>query len=151
MNDSALMPKFKDGAIFTGWIAGILLLGSLCWFLTGSLRADFLMRSVNRSLKEGGYSLAVGRPAAPRELEPETTRMGQWFFQAGTEGQDSRVLVFTMIDGGCFFPCAALVKGGTVEEIVPLNSYAGKFLARVSPGVINLYKRRIEGNRKEEQ
>jgi hypothetical protein len=145
------MPKFRDFAVFTGWIAGILLLGSLCWFLTRSPRADFLMRSVNRSLREGGYSVAVGRPLTQRELEPEAARMGQWFFQAGEEEQYRRVLVFTMIDGGVFFPCAALVNGGTVEEIVPLSRYAGKFLTRVSPGVINLYKRRIEGSRKGEQ
>jgi hypothetical protein len=109
------------------------------------------MLSVNRALKEEGYSLSVERPLTQRELAPETTRMGQWFFQAGEDGQSRRVLVFTMIDGGVFFPCAALVNGGTVEEIVPLSSYAGKFLTRVSPGVINLYKRRIEGSRKGEQ
>jgi hypothetical protein len=141
------MPKFKDFAVFTGWIAGIILLGGLCWFLTESIRADFLMRSVNRALEQEGYSLAVGRPVTQRELAPETARMGRWFFQAGTEGPERRVLVFTMIDGGLFFPCAAVVNNGIVEEILPLNGYSGKFLSRVSPGVISIYKRRIEERR----
>jgi hypothetical protein len=103
------------------------------------------MRAVNRSFSRGGYELSLEKPIPARELPPKTSALGQWFL-GGTERADRTILVFTMIDGGAFFPCAALVDGnGNVEEIIPLNGYSERFLDRVSPGVIRFYTHRIEG------
>ncbi|MDR2617535.1 MAG: hypothetical protein LBC62_01580 [Treponema sp.] len=143
----SFMPRIKDSAIFTAWIAGLCLAGILCWFLTQEIRANFLMRSVNRALAQialDGQPLSLGKPLAFRDLPPETTRMGTWYTLEDPEGQKG--LVFTIIADGSFLPCLAVVSPeGPVERIVPLNRHSEKLLDRVSPGVLGIYIRRIEG------
>ncbi|MDR1566811.1 MAG: hypothetical protein LBS48_05975 [Treponema sp.] len=145
---SPFMPRVKDSALFLGWIAGLVLTGVLCWSLTQQIRANFLMRSVNRVLARiawEGQPLSLGKPLAFRDLPPETTRMGTWFTLEDAEGQKG--LVFTIIANGSFLPCLAVVSPeGLVERIVPLNSHSAKLLDRVSSGALGIYIRRIEGS-----
>jgi hypothetical protein len=107
------------------------------------------MRSVNRVLAQidwDGQPLSLENPLGFRDLHPETTRMGTWFTFKDTEGQKG--LVFTIIANGSFLPCLAVVSPeGLVERIVPLNSHSEKLLDRVSPGVLGIYIRRIEGGK----
>jgi hypothetical protein len=148
MRDSkSLIPKLKDTAIFVGWIAGIVLIAALCWFLTQNLRSQFLLRSVNRALSQVEGPKRFGELRAPipvKDLGKDASRIGSWFSLKDREGY--KVLVFSLISGGNFLPCAAVINAGDkVEGIVPLNSHAAKFLEKVPPGVLEVYTSRIEG------
>jgi hypothetical protein len=139
---NSLMPRIKDSAILLGWIGGIILAGGLCWQLTRNTRAELLMVSVNLALAGEGNPLRLEKPIAFRDLPSNAARMGTWF---SLEDGNRKALVFTMIAGGSFLPCAALVDaGGKVERIFPLNSHSSKLLSRISPGVLRIYTRRIE-------
>jgi hypothetical protein len=136
------IPRLKDTAILFGWIAALLLIGCLCWFLTMPLRNDTLRNSVNRVFIQAGDARRLDAPIAPAAIKPSLGRIGTWF----TMRDGYRALVFSLIADGVFLPCAAIVNPqGKLEEIIPLSDGGAKLLARVSPGIIKLYTRRIEG------
>ena len=136
-----LLDKLKDTSILLAWIAGLIIISCLCWVLSRSLRADFLQRSINRALTYTDDSRQLGAALAPGTLKPKLERLGFWY----DLGDDSRVIVFTIIADGLFLPCAAVVdSGGKVEEIIPLSGSGNKLLNRISPGILQLYIRRIE-------
>ena len=149
MSDKGIyIPRVKDSFILIAWIAGLLLIGGLCWFLTRSVRTDFLKNSINNALIKMGDprsleapitlgNIKSGRASGP--LSPQ----GQWF---KLKGEENRLLFFTLFSDGTFFPCAAIMNPqGKVAEILALSNRGEKMLANVSPGIIRLYIRRIEG------
>jgi hypothetical protein len=150
------MPAFKDSLLFSLWIGAIFLAAFLCWFLTQPLRADILKSTVNRNLSERTPSVlgsdgASGGEAAPRlekfipprELESGTFRMGYWF--TIKDRKNSKALVFTLAAEGTFLPCLAIVTDKKVEAIRPLGSHSKELFGRLTPGVLRIYIRRIEG------
>ncbi|GHU65753.1 hypothetical protein FACS189447_05260 [Spirochaetia bacterium] len=145
----SLIPRLKDSAVFAGWIAGLILIAALCWFLTQNLRAQFLLHSVNKALSQVEESKRFGELNAHipfKDLGSDVPRIGVWFSIKGKEGY--KVLVFPLISGGNFLSCAAVVNtSNKVEDIVPLNSHAAKFLKKVPPGAVQVYIRRIEGGK----
>ena len=152
--------QVKDGAIFLGWIAGLILIASLAWFFTQPLRSNLLLKSVNKVLEESGDSRRLEEPVPPRSTS--TSGFGEWYTVTRTEAhgrqgefaargyfsEGTRVLIFTFIGEGAFFPCAAVVSpGGRVEEFIPLNNYGEKVLKQISPGILKIYRQRIEGKK----
>jgi hypothetical protein len=152
MSDSkTLIPAaLKDSAVFAGWVAGLILIGALSWFLTQNLRDQFLLRSVNRALTQLEESRRFGELNAPiafKNLSSGAPRIGSWFTVKGKEGY--KVLVFPLIAEGNFLPCAAVINAGNkVENIVPLGSHAAKFFETLPQGAVQVYIRRIEGVKK---
>jgi len=70
---------------------------------------------------------------------------GSWFTMMEGTTVRKKVIVFSFIGDGTFFPCAAvLAPDGTVEEFIPLNSHGEKVLKRITPGILRIYARRIE-------
>jgi hypothetical protein len=142
-----------DAIKLFGWIASITIIAGLCWTLTQGVRSRFLMRAVNRVLEQYDdfrrvYDLTSGSGGASLE--------GSWYpmikvRQQGISANENfsegtKAFVFSFIAEGTFFPCAAIVDPeGKVQEFIPLNSQGKKILARISPGILNLYIRRIEG------
>jgi hypothetical protein len=140
------IPRFKDAAIFAGWIGGILLIGGLCWFLSTPLRARLLMKSVNRVLTLAGDPRRLDAAIPPSELSSDALRIGTWYNMAFSQ-EGSRAVVFTLIAEGRFFPCAAALNHeGRVAEIIPLSGEGEKIFKTFSPGSVQIYIRRIEGN-----
>lgn len=144
-----LIPQVKDGAILFGWIASIILVAGLCWFFTQPLRSRLLLNAVNRVLVQSGDSRRLGEPI-PQAALAGRSRMGSWYTlgerRPGNALDGNRALIFTFIGEGTFFPCVAMVlPGGKVEEFIPLGSHGEKMLKRVSPEVLKIYARRIEG------
>jgi hypothetical protein len=141
------IPRLKDGAICIGWIGGLVLAGGLCWFLSQPLRSNRLMRAVNRVFIQTGDSRRLTEAIPPSELKPEALRMGTWYVMSFS-GEGNRAVVFNFIGEGNFFPCVAEINSeGRVEEIIPLSSHGERIFRRLSPGSVQIYKRRIEGKK----
>ena len=144
------MSRFKDSMIFMGWIAGLILIAALFWFLTQPVRSRFLLSAVNRALQQSGDTRRLGEPAAPGTAgeAPASLVMGSWFTMAGQEYSGRQVFVFALIAEGSFFPCAAVVdQGGKVLEFIALDNHGRRVMKRISPGILGIYTRRIEGMR----
>ena len=139
--------KVQAVLIFTGWIGGLLLMASLCWFFTQPVRGRFLQRAVNRVLEQSGDPRRLGSPLVL--AAPDSIMMGAYFTVANTgDTEAARACVFTFIAEGSFFPCAVLLSSeGKVLEFLPLNSHGERILRQISPGILEFYARRIEGTK----
>ena len=144
------IPHMKDAAILMGWIAILVLIAGLIWFFTQPMRTRALMNAVNRVLEQSDDSRRLGEPVTPGSLKPGVLGMGSWYnLEELTEENfynGSKVFIFTLIVDGTFFPCAAVLNSeGIVEEFIPLNSYGKKIMQRISPGILRIYTRRLQG------
>ena len=144
-----LIPRLKDTSVFIIWIVGLLLAGGLLWFLTGSVRCNFLKDSINRIFIGSGEERRLEAPINPAKTKlPRASGplsfQGYWF---SIEREENRLLFFILISNGTFYPCAAIVNPlGKVEDIISLSSRGKRTLDSIPPGIIRLYVRRIEGN-----
>jgi len=139
------MALLRNAAIFVGWIAGLILIAGLTWFLTEPARNRFLLKAVNQVLEQYGDSRRLELPVSPGTLKAGVSKMGSWYTMTELP-EGSRAFIFTFIGDGSFFPCAALVApGGKVEEFLPLNSQGQRMMKRISPEILKLYAWRIEG------
>jgi hypothetical protein len=149
--------KSKDPAVFIIWISALLILAGVFWVLTQPVRTRALARAVNRVLEQSEDF---------RRLEEHSyggsgfLGMNTWFTMTGQgiqEAGDTRevlyfqdgtkAVVFPFIGEGTFFPCLAVLSPeGKVIEFIPLNNYGKRIISRISPGIIKIYARRIEGN-----
>ena len=159
-----LIPHVKDAAIFLGWIAGLVLIAGLCWFFTQPVRNLFLQKAVNRVLEQSGDTRRLDTPLLIKTPSP----LGSWFSvielpgrqkagnsspvsgapgsETGPFPEETKAFVFSFIGGGFFFPCVAIVTPeGTVKEFIPLGKYGKRMINQLSPGVLRIYTRRIEG------
>ena len=144
LKESAVL---KDSALVLGWIAGLILIAGLCWFFIQPHRNRLIQRAVNRVLEQSGYAYRLGGAVYPRVLK---TGYGTLFEAVGLSENEAfseeLFFVFTIIAEGYFFPCAALIGSeGKIQRFIPLGSHAEKMMKRVSPGVLQIYTRRIEG------
>ena len=142
--ENPLIPHIKDRLIFAAWIGGIILFSSLLWFLTLNTRNNILMNSVNQVLEHNNSSLRLieAIPGAGSHL----SSMGTSF----SADNNRSILVFSFIAEGIIFPCIALInEDGKVQDFIALNSHGRNILSRVSPAIIALYSRRIEGQNNE--
>jgi hypothetical protein len=132
--------KIKDKAVFLGWIAGLLLAGSLLWGLTQSLQARYLLRAVNRVLISLEDSRRLLAPQGRRFIS--SNPLGVWYSMLDS---DTLMFVFAIVWDGILVPCGAQVSPeGNVEELLPLGGHATRILGRLPHGVIQPYVRRIE-------
>jgi hypothetical protein len=145
------MRDLKKGALCAAWIAGLLCLGWLLWFLTGNFMARGLERQVNRILLVRGEPFSVAAVQQRRkqrvplgtEFNLETRNPGE-----GTAGtpREGTFLAFPLVSGGVALSCGALIDSqGRVERIIPLGTHAEQAFERLNARVLDLYIRRIEG------
>jgi len=144
----------RDALKLSGWICSILIVGGLCWALTQPVRSRFLMRAVNRVLEQYSDSRRLIEVSSGGK---GSSMIGSWYTmikarQQGISGTDNfsegtKAFVFSFIAEGTFFPCVAVIDPvGKVQEFIPLNIHGKKILSRISPGILKLYIRRIEGS-----
>jgi len=147
---------FRDTIKIFGWIASILIIAGLCWTLTQSVRNRFLARAVNRVLEQYGDSRRVAELSSSVGTGG-TSLIGSWHnitearkvgvFPDENFPVGSSAFIFSFIAEGTIFPCVAVVDSmGKVQEFIPLNTHGKKILDRISPGILKLYIRRIEGS-----
>jgi len=147
---------FRDTIKLFGWVASILIIAGLCWTLTQSVRNRFLTRAINRVLEQYGDSRRIGELSSSVGTGGASL-IGSWhtMIRARQQGNSTdnnfldgtTAFVFSFIAEGTIFPCVAVVDPmGRVQEFIPLNTHGKKILSRVSPGILKLYIRRIEGS-----
>ncbi|MDR1353294.1 MAG: hypothetical protein LBK05_08430 [Treponema sp.] len=132
----------KQWGLFAAWIGGLVLVGALLWGLTGSLRSQILLASVNRILDRSDipYRLdgtigALGKPGRAMQL-------GSWFTLRNAGG---RAVVFPLTAGPNTAPALALFSPeGKLESLIPLGTNAAQLFQRFPAAVIQLYARRAE-------
>ena len=132
----------KDIMIILGWIFGLVIIASLCWFFTQPMRNRLLINAVNQVLERSGDYRRVSEPVPVRYTR--TLGLGRWYYFS----EDTRIYIFTFIGEGTFFPCAAVKTAeGKVEEFIPLNHHGERILKRISPEIVEMYSKRIYAQR----
>jgi hypothetical protein len=134
------IPALRDKAIFIGWIAGLIIAGSLLWSLTRPLQTRYLLRAVNRAL--------IAREDARRLIAPEgrrpisTNPIGVWYTMLDS---DFGMFVFAIMWDGALIPCGAeLSPDGRITDFIPLSGSSEQLLDHIPWSVIEVYLRRIE-------
>jgi hypothetical protein len=130
----------KDRAIFTGWIAGLVLVAALMWSFSFPLRSMSLLRSTNKVL----ISMGDNRRLAAPLLHPVagTVPLGCWY---RLYESDSLFLVFLIMQGGILVPCGAEIgENGKVIEVIPLGSHARQVMDKIPRNLVQIYVHRIE-------
>ncbi|MCL2601725.1 MAG: hypothetical protein FWD91_02810 [Treponema sp.] len=136
----------KDAAIFAGWIAGLILIAGLAWFFTQPVRGRVILASVNNVLERSSDPRRLAAPITTALQPTGASRAGLWFAAANRTSEKSFIFIFAFIAEGTFFPCAAVVSArGEVQEFIPLSVHGERVLRRISPGIQDVYKRRIVG------
>ena len=150
--DIGSMLQAKETAIFMAWIFALIIVAGTLWALTQPFKVRSLGNAVNRVLEQSGD---------PRRLDEFSANgafgffgTGVWFTLTGTQteevaaSQGTSVVIFSFIGEGTFFPCAAVVNAeGRVVEFIPLNNHGKRIISRLSPEILEIHARRIEGNR----
>lgn len=134
----------KDMAVFSGWVAGIILIAGLTWFLTQPIRSRNLMRAVNRVLEQSGSFHRLTEPYYPGRSSPY---LGSWYRigLAPNTSSETFAYVFAFFGEGSFFPCVAIVNNyGEVTELIPLNRHGERILSQITPGLLQLFVSNIE-------
>jgi len=134
------LPELKDRAIAIGWIAGLIIIGSLAWILCRPLLSTYLQRSVNLSMTAAGVNLRITALNSPQPVK--YAPMGMWY---SINGSPDLFFVFPVFQDGIMSVLGArLTPGHTVSDIIPVSAHARKIFNRLSPGLIKLHTRRIE-------
>ena len=130
----------KDRAIATGWIAGLLLIISLLFFLTRPVQTRQLMQTVNNVfIASGNPHRLVSHLDRPRG---RSALFGFWYSMLDTS---DTMFVFAFFRDGLLVLCGARVSAsGTVEEIIPISVHAKQVFENIPQAVIQMYTRRIE-------
>jgi hypothetical protein len=142
---NGLTHVLKDRAILVAWIAGLVLIASLLWFLSFPFRSVCLMNATNKILA----SMDDDSAAPPKLLSAPLLRhfsgpapMGCWYRLTDSH---SLFYVFVLMHGGILVPCGAeLSEEGKVTGIIPLGSHARQVMTRIPQGLIQVYVNRIE-------
>ena len=134
------LSEVKDRSLLLAWIAGFMIIGSLVWLLSRPLLTSYLMRSVNQSMAANGIAMHLS--TAKSVPPPKQAPMGLWY---SVDNSQNLFFVFTIFQDGILSVCGAgLTPENTVTEIIPLSAHARQVFSQISPGVIKLYKSRIE-------
>jgi hypothetical protein len=132
----------KDRAVFLGWIAAVLLVGTLLWTLTASIRETFLLKSVNRIFISRNDARRLEAPIHIKKSSGKLSPLGTWYTQ--TNSKDTFFVFTIMWNGVLAVYGIPAPDGGEVGEIIPLSIHAEQMLKRIPPGVVQTYIRRIE-------
>jgi hypothetical protein len=141
-----LPPPVREWGVFSGWIAGLLLVCILAWALTGGLRIRLLMNQVNRFLESRQSVWRLAEPLLSRGAG--SSRFGSWFALAARDSRDpsSETGLLFMLQSGVqnMAVLAVIDRSGHVESLEPASENARSRFQTVPEGIRALYVRRIE-------
>jgi hypothetical protein len=139
----ALLPlPVKEWGLFAAWIGGLVLTGILLWALTGSLRSQIMVTSVNKVLDRSDIPYRLDKTIGALGKPGRAMQLGPWFTLRNTGG---RAVVFPLMAGpNAAATLALLSPEGKVESLIPLSTGAVQLFERLPAGAIQLYIRRAE-------
>jgi len=134
--------KFKDKAILTAWVTGIILLISMLWIFTQGVQASYLMRSVNKVFISNNDTRRAA--AAIQQKSDNANIMGYWYSMINST---DKLYVFAIFNDGILVPLGAIVSAeGKVSEIMPLSAHAVHVFNTLPEIIIQIYTNRIEAS-----
>jgi hypothetical protein len=134
--------RFREGAIFLGWICGLVFLGGLIWFLVQPVLSRLLIPPLNRNLAQREEPLRLDAPVSLPRPPGASSPLGRWY---SLEKSGDLLFVFALMQDGPLALCGARVSPeGKVEEILPLSAHAEQMFSTLSPGILLTYIHRIE-------
>jgi hypothetical protein len=145
---NGLTHVLKDRAILVAWIAGLVLIASLLWFLSFPFRSTCLMNSTNKilaSMNDANIDAPPKLLSAPL-LRPFSgpAPLGCWYHVSDS---NSLFYVFVLMHGGILVPFGAEIsEKGEISEIIPLGSHARQVMGRIPQNLIQIYAKRIESS-----
>jgi hypothetical protein len=129
--------------VFAGWIAGLVLAGSLLWGFTQPLRGRMLLASVNRVLALQVMDLRLERPISPWRMPGRASQAGTWYTTSA--GSEVWAVVFPLMIDGIFSPVLGVISAeGTAEALIPLSNHSAVVFERLPRSYLQVYIRRIE-------
>jgi hypothetical protein len=145
---NGLTHVIKDRAVLVAWIAGLVLIASLLWFLSFPFRSTCLMNATNKILASMNND---GSGAPPKLLSAPLLRpfrgsapLGCWY---RVSDSNSLFYVFVLMNGGILVPCGAEInEEGKIGGIIPLGNHARQVIGRIPPNLIQAYASRIESS-----
>jgi hypothetical protein len=131
-----------DIGVFAVWVAGLLLIGGVLWYVAQPIRIGLLQKNVNTLLAGMGRSQRMEHPIPLGEQVKRRVPVGTWY---ALENAPGRAVVFALMSDGLRLPCVALVsQDGRVDEIIPLTPHVEQTVKRLPQGILRAYIRRIE-------
>jgi len=131
---------FKDKAILTGWIIGLLVFISLMWVLSQPLQSYYLLRTVNSMFINSDDPRRI--TAGTNQGRDKTSLLGYWY---NMYNSTDKMFVFSVFQDGILIPLGAIVKdNGTVDEIIPLSLHAMQIFSSLPQSILDIYITRIE-------
>jgi hypothetical protein len=141
-NGGFLPAHLRNTGILFSWIAALLLVGGLFWFLTQPLRSRVLLRSVNRVLSAAGDSRRLGTAVSPWGLPGRVSQLGAWFTVVDSE---SGAVVFPMVIEGAPVSFLVIVSPEQgVDLLLPLSGNPERTLKQMPQTTLRIYTRRAE-------
>jgi hypothetical protein len=134
-------PARRNAFLTFAWIASVILVGTLLWFFTRTVRTGVLVRAANRVIARTGETRRLQAPAG------RAAGLGTWFtlveLPSGSPAEGS-VLVFTLFRDARTAACAAFVDDrGGFEKFVPLGDYAAQVMEDLPETVRAVYRERV--------
>jgi hypothetical protein len=134
----------RNLGVLLGWIGGILLIGTVLWFLTQPARNRALLRSVNTVLAASEEPWRVNAVIAPWGQSGRAMQAGTWF--SISNSADRAVVFPVMTDGVLASFVAAVNTEGAVWSLLPLSAHAAQVVTRLPRETVQIYIRRIESS-----
>jgi hypothetical protein len=132
----------KQWGLFAAWMGAFMLAGILLWGLTGNIRSQVMMSSVNSLLARSDSPYRLDRQIGALGRPGRAMQMGSWFT---LKNSSNRAVVFPLIAGTNIAAVLVLLSPeGKVESLVPLSINAAQLFERLPAGAIQLYIRRAE-------
>jgi len=131
---------FKDKAILTAWVTGVLLIISLIWVFSQPLQSRYLMRTVNSVFISNNDARRLVSPI-PR-MTDNANLLGYWYSMNNSQ---DKMFVFVVFQDGILIPLGAVISDdGNVNELIPLSAHAVQVFDSIPKSILNIYIRRIE-------
>jgi hypothetical protein len=134
------------GTLTALWFSVISLFLLLLFLFTSSLRAKITGEKINVYLSENGSGRILTAPVSAWGMSGEAISLGSWWI-LGRENEVDKTetygVIFTVLQNGVFAPFLGIALDNGDAELIPLTKSAKTMGARLTPGMLDIYKRRV--------
>jgi hypothetical protein len=132
--------KAGDKGMTALWCGVFSLILFLLFILSAGPRTKLLEAEVNKALEQSGDGRSLSAPITPWRMDGIAMQIGPWWTMRGSE---NLAVVFPVIRDGIFAPFLAIISTNGTIEFIPLTRNAAVLNDRLSPGIRDIYTRRL--------